>query len=98
MATKSPTNSDLLREIQNLSRTVLQIDGRVGAIEHRHELIDIGKEAVQNYKKQEAEQRRNSVRDGIAGLQLKAWHLVVGILAIISAIIYAIAATRGIRP
>lgn len=116
MTPRNPTNTDLSKQLADLSRQQADSDRRTNkrldmldlvvknqednilAINKRHELIDAGKAAVDAYKKQESEDKRNQTRDGIANLQLKAWHIIVGVLGIISAIIYAIAATKGIKP
>lgn len=94
---KQPTNQDLLKEIRTMNDTLLQQDGRLGAIEHRHELIDVGKEAVAKYKREEDEERRNKVKDGIANTQLKTWHVLLAIALVVSAILYAYAAGHGIK-
>lgn len=109
MANKTPTNSDLAKRIDDRAKELkkeltemnvilLEHDKNLKTINKRHELADFAKKVIEEHDKQQRVDEQTKVQDGIMTYQLKAWHLIVGILAIASAILYAIAASRGIKP
>lgn len=102
---RTPTNTALdkkldavLDEVKDMNVILLRHDKSIGELMQDKKLEAYGRKLIENYKKQEAEEKQNQTRDGIATYQLKAWHLIVGILAILSAILYAVAATKGLKP
>lgn len=87
---KNPTNLDILKELQVMGQ-------RISALEQWKIADDAAKAAVREYRREE----ERGIRDGLQNRQAKTWTEVgkqlAVVLGIIATILYAIAATRGIK-
>lgn len=79
-----PTNSDIIREIQKMN-------SRLGVLESWKERIEIGKAAIDEYKKEEKINRDSNQRREI----FKQTGIV---LALIAAVLYVYLESHGVHP
>jgi hypothetical protein len=95
---KRTTNDDIISEVRDIKAMQISqgndigaLQGQVGLINKRHELIDAGKAAVDQYVKGQAEKLRNRQESEIRNRSIQILRDLSPIIAAAGVIIYALA-------
>lgn len=80
-----------------MGEAVVKLDGRMSAVEERHRLIDISKEAVARYKKEQEDNEINLLHRKEETFRIQVWKKAIYVLGIAGLILAAYAASKGIK-
>lgn len=94
---RNPTNSDLLKGINEVKAVQKTQDGRIGALELWKVSEDAYRAALAKVKREEEESQYTRLRDGELRKRTEVFKQIGIIAGIIIAILYAYSATHGIR-